>query len=64
VAIEDVKYSLDNGEHVGWVLKDLSKVFDALPHWLMIAKMRAYGASETACRLIIKYLTFRQQIWR
>jgi hypothetical protein len=59
-AIEDVKYSLDNGEHVGWVLMDLSKAFDALPHMLMIAKMRLYGASETACRLIINYLTFFQ----
>ena len=60
-ALEDVKKSLDNGEHVGWVLMDLSKAFDALPHGLMIAKLRAYGVSENACAFIASYLSNRKQ---
>ncbi len=60
-AIEDVKCSLDNGEHVGWVLMILSKAFDALPHGLMIAKLRAYGISESAYKFISSYLSSRQQ---
>ncbi len=59
--IEDLKCSLDNGEHVGWVLMDLSKAFDALPRVLMIAKLRAYGISESACKFISSYLSSRQQ---
>ncbi len=60
-AIEDVKCSLDNSEHVGWVLMDLSKAFDALPHRLMIAKLGASGISESACKFISSYLSSRQQ---
>ncbi len=40
---------------------DLSKAFDALPHGLMIAKLRAYGISESACKFISSYLSSRQQ---
>ncbi len=60
-AIGYVKCSLDNGEHVVWILMDLSKTFDAFPHGLMIAKLRAYGISESACKFISSYLSFRQQ---
>ncbi len=40
---------------------DLSKAFDALPHGLMIAKLRAYGISESTCKFISSYLSSRQQ---
>ncbi len=33
---------------------------DALPHGLMIAKLRAYGISESACKFISSYLSPRQ----
>ena len=37
--------SLDKDEIVGTVLMDLSKVYDCLPHDLLIAKLEAYAYS-------------------
>ena len=36
---------------------DLFKAFDWLPHWLLIAKLRAYGLSEEAVKLLESYLS-------
>ncbi len=60
-AIEDCKQSLDN--NVGWVLMDLSKAFDALPQGLMLAKLHAYGITNSAYNFIsdYMYLSFRSQ---
>ena len=59
--VEDWKYALDNKENVGAILMDLSKAFDAIPHRLLISKMRAYGVSPEACNLIKSYLLLRKQ---
>ena len=40
---------------------DLSKEFYCLPHGLLIAKLRAYGLSEGAVRLLESYLSNRSQ---
>ncbi len=40
---------------------DLSKAFDALSYGPMIAKLRAYGISESACKFINSYLSSRHQ---
>ena len=40
---------------------DLSKAFDCLPHGLLIAKLRAYGLSEEAVKLLESYLSDRSQ---
>ncbi len=42
-AIEEWKVALDNGQHVGVVLMDLSKAFDAIPHVLLLTKLYSYG---------------------
>ena len=60
-AIEDCKQGLDKNEYVGWVLMDLSKAFDALFHCLMLAKLHAYGVTNSACNFISGYLSFRSQ---
>ena len=59
--IEDVKSALDGGHDVGTIFMDLSRVFDCLPHGLLIAKLHAYGCSMSACELISNYLSNRQQ---
>ena len=40
---------------------DLSKAFDCLPHGLLIAKLKAYGLSEEAVKLLDSYLEDRSQ---
>ncbi len=58
-AVEGCKQSLDNNEYVGWVLMDLSIAFDALPHDPMLAKLQAYAVTNSACKSILDYLSFR-----
>ena len=53
--------ALDKNMVVGSVLMDLSMAFDCLPHRLLIAKLKAYNVSNSACTLIASYLTGRRQ---
>ena len=59
--IEDSKSKIDDDMFVGKLLQDLSKAFDCLPHGLLIAKLRAYGLSISACKLVASYLSDRLQ---
>ena len=45
---------------MGAVLIDLSKAFDCLPHDLLLAKLSAYGLSESAVKLMHSYLSDRK----
>ena len=54
--LEDWRKALDNHEYVGAILMDLSKAFDCLPHVLLIGKLKAYGLSEEAVKLLDSYL--------
>ena len=40
---------------------DLPKAFDTIPHGLLLAKLRAYGLSDSACELFRDYLPGRLQ---
>ena len=59
--LEDWRKALDNNECVAAILMDLSKAFDCLPHGLLIAKLKAYGLSEGAVKLLDSYLSDRSQ---
>ena len=47
---------IDQGAVLEALLTDLSKVFDCIPHDLIIAKLDAYGLEIGALRLIHDYL--------
>ena len=43
------------------ILIDFSKVYDCLPHDLLIAKLDAYGLDKPSLNLVNGYLRFRTQ---
>ena len=59
--LEDWRKALDNHDCIAAILMDLSKAFDCLPHGLLIAKLKAYGLSEGAVKLLDSYLSDRSQ---
>ena len=62
--IEEWREYLDKHFVVGAVMTDLSKVFDCIPHNLLIAMLEAYGQGEKALSCIYSYLTNRSQCVR
>ena len=62
--IEEWRAHLDENFVVGAVLTDLSKAFDCIAHDLLIAKLAAYGFSDTALRYVYSYLINRKQCVR
>ena len=52
---------LDKSGFVGTILMDLSKVYDCLPHDLLVAKCEAYGIDKAGLSLIYDYLSNLKQ---
>ena len=50
--IEKWKAILDKNIYAGAVLMDLSKAIDTINHYLLIAKLNAYGFTKDLLRLI------------
>ena len=57
---EKWKLAIDSKKHVGILSTDMSKAFDSLHPSLLINKLKAYGFSDHAVRLMRSYLTRRQ----
>ena len=51
----------DRGGSSGALLTGSSKAFDCLPHDLLIAKLKAFGFSYEALKLIYIYLSMKSQ---
>ena len=62
--VEACRERLDENFVVGTVLTDLSKAFDWIAYDLLIAKLAAYGFSDTALRYVYSYLSNRKQYVR
>ena len=52
---------VDKGEYVSALFMDLSKAFDTINHDLLLAKLKAYGFSLNAVKLMYSYLKSRKQ---
>ena len=50
--LEKWKRALDKGEYVSALFMDLSKAFDAINHDLLTTKLKAYGFSKEALKLM------------
>ena len=59
--LEKWKRAVDNNKVFGALVTDLSKVFDCISHDLLIAKLKAYGLSLSALKLVHSYLQNRKQ---
>ena len=59
--LERWKHCLDDSGVVMAVLMDLSKAYDCIPHYLLIAKLNAYGLNTNARYSFHSYLTNRKQ---
>ena len=59
--IDKWKKANDNNKVFGAFLTDLSKAFDCICHYLLVAKLNAYGLSLPALKLIQNYLQNQKQ---
>ena len=57
------KKAVNNGEYVSALFLDLSKAFDTINQDLLLAKLKAYGFSPNALKLMHSYLNnIKQQV--
>ena len=59
--IDRITQDLDQGNMLITIFMDLSKAFDTLNHDILIYKLKSYGLSEAALKLMQSYLTNRKQ---
>ena len=62
--LEEWRQHLDNNNVVGGVFMDLSKVFDCVPHDLLIAKLAAYSVDKNLLMHLYSSLSNRKQCVR
>ena len=59
--LEKWKWTIDSGQRFGALLTRISKAFYCLDHEMLIAKLKAYGFSLPALKLVRDYLWNRKQ---
>ena len=58
--LEKLKKTVDKGEYVCALFLDLSKAFGTINHDPLLAKLKAYGFSLNALKLMYSYLKNRK----
>ena len=58
--LEEWREHLDNNKTVGGILMDLSKVFDCVPHDLLLAELAANSIDDNLMLYIHSYLMNRE----
>ena len=59
---DHIKLEMDSGNHVGMIMLDLQKAFDAVNHDIALGKMKAMGCSNSAVYWFRSYLSGRKQL--
>ena len=59
--LKEWREHLDNNKTVGGILMDLSKAFDCVPHYFLLAKEVAYGIDDNLILYIYSYLLNRKR---
>ena len=60
--LEDWENALDKGEYICSLFMDLSKAFNTINHDLMLAKLEAYGFSESSIEFMFNCLKNKTQV--
>ena len=60
--VEKWKTAVDKGNVLGTLVTDLSQAFDCFNHELLFVKLKAYGFTLAALKLVHEYLSNRKQI--
>ena len=60
-SIDEIKQSIEKGDHVLGIFIDLSKAFDTIDHKILINKLNHYGVRGNTLSLIESYLSNRKQ---
>ena len=58
--LQNWQTNLDKNKVIGTILMDLSKAYDTLSHELLIAKLEAYGLTQSSLTLMRNYLSNRK----
>ena len=61
IMLEQWKRAYDKGEYISVLFMDPSKAYDAINHGVLITKLKAYGFSKEAPKLMKSYLKNRKQ---
>ena len=58
---DKICFNMDKGLYTGVILLDLQKAFDTVDHDILLSKLKAIGANDSAVNWFASYLCNRKQ---